>query len=148
MRIALLEDNPANSEYIQILLELEGHQVFPHPQIHSLESALQTLGEVSLYDVIIIDLLLPNTLTGQDVMRSLRERYSAKLLPFIVVSASSWQELKSVQADFPETPIIRKPFKRKQLLEAIQRVASRSKAPLPTSPDHPGVATTPESGTP
>jgi len=148
MRIALLEDNPANSEYIQILLELEGHQVFPHPQGHSLVSALQTISDISLYDVIIIDLLLPNTLTGQDVMRSLRERYSAKLLPFIVVSASSWQELKSVQADFPETPIIRKPFKRKQLLEAIQRVASRSKAPLPTSPDHPGVATTPESGTP
>jgi len=148
MRIALLEDNPANSEYIQILLELEGHQVFPHPQGHSLVSALQTIGDVSLYDVIIIDLLLPNTLTGQDVMHSLQEQYSAKLLPFIVVSASSWQELKSVQADFPETPIIRKPFKSKQLLEAIQRVVSRSKAPLPTSPDPPGVATTPESGTP
>jgi CheY-like chemotaxis protein len=148
MRIALLEDNPANSEYIQILLELEGHQVFPHPQGHSLVSALQTIGDVSLYDVIIIDLLLPNTLTGQDVMRYLQEQNPAKLLPFIVVSASSWQELKGVQADFPETPIIRKPFKSKQLLEAIQRVVSRSKAPLPTSPDPPGVATTPESGTP
>lgn len=148
MRIALLEDNPANSEYIQILLELEGHQVFPHPQGHSLVSALQTLGDVSLYDVIIIDLLLPNTLTGQDVMHTLQEQYSAKLLPFIVVSASSWQELKSVQADFPETPIIRKPFKGKQLLEAIQMVASRSKAPIPTPPDPPEVATTPESGTP
>jgi len=148
MRIALLEDNPANSEYMQILLELEGHQVFPHPQGHSLLSALQTLGDVSLYDVIIIDLLLPNTLTGQDVMHSLQEEYPSRLLPFIVVSASSWQELKGVQADFPETPIIRKPFKSKQLLEAIQRVVSRSKAPLPTSPDPPGVATTPESGTP
>ena len=131
MRIALLEDNPANSEYIQILLELEGHQVFPHPQGHSLVSALQTIGDVSLYDVIIIDLLLPNTLTGQDVMRYLQEQNPAKLLPFIVVSASSWQELKGVQADFPETPIIRKPFKSKQLLEAIEWVVSRSKAPEP-----------------
>ena len=135
MRIALLEDNPANSEYIQILLELEGHQVFPHPQGHSLVSALQTIGDVSLYDVIIIDLLLPNSLTGQDVMRYLQEKFSAKLLPFIVVSALSRQELDRVQADFPETPIIRKPFKGKQLLEAIQWVVARPKTPATTSLD-------------
>ena len=148
MKIALLEDNPGNSQFIQTLLELEGHQVFPHPQGHSLLSALQTLGDVSLYDLILIDLLLPNTLSGQDVMHHLHEQFSAKPLPFIVISAASWQELQSVQADFPETPIIRNPFKRQQLFEAIQRVTSRSKAPPAIPPDPPEVATTPESGTP
>jgi DNA-binding response OmpR family regulator len=148
MRIALLEDSPAISEYLQTLLEMEGHQVFPHPQGHSLLSALQTIGDVSLYDVIIIDLLIPNTLTGQDVMHHLQEQFAASPLPFIVVSAASWQELKSVQADFPETPIIRKPFKRQQLLEAIQEVVTRSKAPSPTSLDTQEIATTPEEQTP
>src|SRR5712691_7534681 len=125
MRIALLEDNPTNSEYMQTLLEMAGHQVFPHPQGHSLVSALQTISDISLYDVIIIDLLLPNTLSGQDVMHHLQEEYPSKLLPFIVVSALSRQELDRVQADFPETPIIRKPFKSRQLLEAIQWVVAR-----------------------
>ena len=135
MRIALLEDNPINSGYIQTLLELEGHQVFPHPQGHSLLSALQTISDVSLYDVIIIDLLLPNSLSGQDVMHHLQEKYSAKLLPFIVVSAVSRQELDRVQEDFPETPIIRKPFKSKQLVEAIQWIVARPDIPTPTSLD-------------
>jgi DNA-binding response OmpR family regulator len=135
MRIALLEDNPTNSEFMQTLLEMAGHQVFPHPQGHSLLSALQTIRDISLYDVIIIDLLLPNSLTGQDVMHSLQEQFSAKLLPFIVVSALSRQELDRVQADFPETPIIRKPFKGKQLLEAIEWVVARPKTPAPTSLD-------------
>jgi DNA-binding response OmpR family regulator len=135
MRIALLEDNPVNSEYIQTLLELEGHQVFPYPQGHSLLSALQTISEVSLYDIIIIDLLLPNSLTGQDVMHSLQEKFSAKLLPFIVVSALSRQELDRVQADFPETPIIRKPFKGKQLFEAIRWVVARPETPAISSLD-------------
>lgn len=117
------------------LLELEGHQIFPHPHGHSLLSALQTISDISLYDVIIIDLLLPNSLTGQAVMHQLQEKFSAKLLPFIVISALSRQELDRVQADFPETPIIRKPFKRTQLVEAIQWVVARPEAPLPTSLD-------------
>jgi hypothetical protein len=29
MKIALLEDNPINSEYIQTLLRMEGQQIFP-----------------------------------------------------------------------------------------------------------------------
>jgi DNA-binding response OmpR family regulator len=144
MRIALLEDNPANSEYLQTLLELEGHQVFPHPQGHSLLSALQTISDISLYDVIIIDLLLPNTLSGQDVMHHLQEKFSAKLLPFIVVSALSRQELDRVQADFPETPIIRKPFKPNQLVEAIQWVVARPETPATTSLDAQEVSKMPE----
>ena len=125
MRIALLEDNPANSQYIQTMLEMAGHEVFPHPQGISLLAALHTIDEISRYDAIIIDLLLLNTLSGQEVMHLLQEQYAARRLPFIVVSALSQQELNRVQEAFPETPIIRKPFKSRQLFEAIQWVASR-----------------------
>jgi CheY-like chemotaxis protein len=135
MWIAPLEDNPANSEYIQTLLEMDGHQVFPHPQGHAFLAALLTIEEFSRYDVFVIDLLLPNTLSGQGVMHHQQEQYRAKLLPFIVVSALSRQELDRVQADFPETPIIRKPLKRQQLVEAIQRVIARPATPATTSCD-------------
>jgi DNA-binding response OmpR family regulator len=123
MKIALLEDNPTNSEYIQTLLEMEGHEVFLHPYGHSLLTALQTIGDLLPYDVMIIDLWLPNSLSGQDVMHHLQKEYPSKRLPFIVVSALSQQELDRVQADFPETPIISKPFKSRQLLDAIHLVA-------------------------
>jgi|ERR1700730_13623290 CheY-like chemotaxis protein len=125
MKIALLEEHPANRGYIQTLLEMEGHQVFPYPQGHALFSALQTLGDRFPYDVLLIDHWLPSSLSGQDVMHHLQREYPSKRLPFIVVSSLSRQELDRLQADFPETPIIRKPFKSQQLLEAIQLVAKR-----------------------
>ena len=125
MKIALLEDNPGNSEFMQTLLEMEGHEVFPHPKGHSLLAALQLTGDVFPYDALIIDILLLNTLSGLDIMHRLQQQYPSKLLPLIVVSALTRPELDRVQTDFPETPIIRKPFKFQVLLEAIQQVISR-----------------------
>jgi len=132
MKIALLEDNPGNSEFMQTLLEMEGHEVFPHPKGHSLLAAFQITGNVFPYDVIIIDILLPNTLSGLDIMHHLQQKYPSRLLPLIVVSALTRQELDRVQAEFPETPIIRKPFKFQELLAAVQHVASRP--PVNTTP--------------
>jgi DNA-binding response OmpR family regulator len=126
MKIALLEDNPGNSEFMQTLLEMEGHEVFPHPKGHSLLTALEFTGDDFPYDAIIIDILLLNTLSGLDIMHRLQQKYPSRLLPLIVVSALTRQELDRVQADFPETPIIRKPFKFQELLEAVQQVANRS----------------------
>ena len=126
MKIALLEDNPGNSEFMQTLLEMEGHEVFPHPKGHSLLTALQITGDVFPYDAIIIDILLLNTLSGLDIMHHLKQQYPSRPLPLIVVSALSRQELDSVQAEFPETPIIRKPFRFQELLEAVQQVSTMS----------------------
>jgi DNA-binding response OmpR family regulator len=126
MKIALLEDNPGNSEFMQTLLEMEGYEVFPHPKGHSLLTALQITGDVFPYDAIIIDILLLNTLSGLDIMHHLQQQYPSRPLPLIVVSALSRQELDRVQAEFPETPIIRKPFRFQELLEAVQQVSTKS----------------------
>ena len=122
MTIALLEDNPINSEYIQTLLRMEGHQIFPHRMGDSLLSALQTTDDAFPYDVALIDLMLPGTLSGQDVMHLIQQKYPSQRLPFVVVSAASQNELNRVQAEFPQTAIVHKPFKRYQLIEAIQSV--------------------------
>src|SRR5579872_2024239 len=125
MKVALLEDNPGNSEFMQTLLEMEGHEVFPHPKGQSLLTALQITGDVFPYDVIIIDIMLLNTLSGLDIMHQLQKQYPARLLPIIVVSALTRRELDRVRTDFPETPIIRKPFKLQELLDAVQQVVTR-----------------------
>jgi len=125
MKIALLEDNPTNSEFIQTVLQMEGHQTFPYADGDSLFQALQTTGDFFPYDVAIIDLWLPGAYSGQDVMRHIQQGYSWEHLPFIVLSALSLNILTLVQADFPETPIIRKPFKSRELLAAIHMVVAR-----------------------
>jgi DNA-binding response OmpR family regulator len=125
MKIALLEDNPGNSEFIQTVLKMEGHQIYPYTDGDSLFQALQTTGDFFPYDVAIIDLWLPGSYSGQDVMHHIQQGYSSKHLPFIVLSALSLNILNLVQADFPETPIIRKPFKSRELLAAIQLVVAR-----------------------
>ncbi|HVB75623.1 MAG TPA: response regulator [Ktedonobacteraceae bacterium] len=124
MKIALLEDNPINSEYIQTILRMEGHQVFPHRIGDSLLNALQTADYSFPYDIALIDLLLPGTLSGLDVMHRIQQDYPAQHLPCIVLSAASQKELNRVQADFPQTPIIGKPFKRQQLIEAINMLVA------------------------
>jgi CheY-like chemotaxis protein len=110
-KIALLEDNPAKRELIQTALHLEGHLVFPYPDGDALFQALQILGDGFPYDVAIIDMWLPGSYSGQQVMRHLQQGYGWQLLPCIVVSALGLSILNRVQADFPDTPILPKPFK-------------------------------------
>jgi CheY-like chemotaxis protein len=54
-------------------------------------------------------------------MHRIRQEYPSQHLPFVVLTAASQQELNRVQTDFPQTPILRKPFNRQQLVEAIER---------------------------
>jgi CheY-like chemotaxis protein len=124
MKVVLLEDNPINSELIQTLLRMEGHETIPYREGDALLAALNMGDEAFPYDVALIDLMLPGTLSGQDVMHRLQQEYPTRHLPFVVVSAASPQELSRVQADFPHTPILRKPFKRQQLLDAIEKATT------------------------
>ena len=84
--------------------------------------------------------MLPNSLSGQDVKHLYRPGQVEELEavegdPVRAVHRGSRQELDRVQEDFPETPIIRKPFKSKQLVEAIQWIVARPDIPTPTSLD-------------
>ena len=126
MKVILLEDNPINSEFVQTLLRMEGHDIIPYSEGDALLAALHTNDETFPYDVALIDLMLPGTLSGQDVMHRLQQQYPTRHLPFVVLSAASPQELDRVRADFPQTPMLRKPFKRQQLLDAIEVAASRA----------------------
>ncbi len=124
MKVILLEDNPINSELIQTLLRMEGHEIVPYREGDALLAALHTSEEAFPYDVALIDILLPGTLSGREVVYHLQQKYPLQHLPFVVLSAASPQELNRVQADFPQTPILRKPFKRQQLLDAIEKATA------------------------
>ena len=75
-------------------------------------------------DLALIDLLLPGpgSASGLRTVQIIRQAISPQQLHIIVVSACSQKELEQAQAELPQVPILRKPFKMRQLLELIDQM--------------------------
>ncbi len=131
MNIALLEDNPANFEYIQTLLQFEGHHVFAQGDASSFIASIWAMcrqNAVLPYDLAIIDLMLPGRLSGLDVLRSLRATDSPlAYFPLMVISGASQNILDEVQTLFPSVPILRKPFRRQELISVLATIRNEKK---------------------
>lgn len=125
MKIAILEDNPAVLDYLSTALKMNGHQVQVFTHGAPLLEALFSTGQVPSplpFDLILVDLLLPGDISGLQAIQVIRQAIPQERLPVIIVSASGQKELDSAQAQLPDTPIIRKPFKIMELLRAIDSV--------------------------
>ncbi len=130
MNIALLEDNPANLEYLVTLLQYKKHLTFPYTDATSFLDTMHTysFGEVlsslpRIIDLVILDLMLSGTLNGLDVLHRLRETdLPFADLPVIIVSAASQSLLDEVLRRFPTVPILRKPFHMQDLLTLVDAV--------------------------
>lgn len=125
MNIALLEDNPPILDYLSTALEMLGHTVH---DFTSSDLLLETLfiGEsvrVPLpYDLALIDLLLPGTMSGLETAQKIRQAIPSHHLHIIVVSACSQKELEEAQAQLPQVPMLRKPFKMRELIQLIDQM--------------------------
>ena len=125
MNIGLLEDNPAILDYMSTALSMAGHNVYTHTDSPSLLATLfHTAGVRSplLYDLVIVDLLLPGNMSGVEAIHCIRQTIPPRSLPIIIVSACSQDELTQVKARFPDVPVLRKPFKISSLLQLIENV--------------------------
>lgn len=123
MKLALLEDNAAILDYMTAALELAGHEVEIYTHSASLLKALFSgTGILSPlpYDLIIVDLLLPGYISGLEAIKHIQQMISPSQLPIIIVSASSKEELESIQAMLPDVPVLRKPFNLRTLLALIE----------------------------
>ncbi|TMD83762.1 MAG: response regulator [Chloroflexi bacterium] len=123
MRIGLLEDNSAIHEYLTTVLQLSGHTVSTHTDGLSLldELLAEQSAETPLpYDLVIVDILLPGTLSGLAVINSIRQNIPPETLPIIVVSAASQHQLEQIRERFPDVQVLQKPFPMKTLLELIE----------------------------
>ena len=124
MNIGLLEDNPAILELMKTALEMSGHTISTHTRGQSLLNTLFKRGTVSSlsplpYDALIIDLNLPDELSGLEVITSVYRVFTPDVLPIIVVSAASIDQFDQLRASFPMLPIVRKPFALRTLMQAI-----------------------------
>ncbi len=85
MRVGLVEDQAEIVEVMTLLLKLEGHEVVAHK---SGEVLLEALAAGEIYDVLLLDLGLPDGMSGQDLVRVLRHNVRTARLPLLIVTAA------------------------------------------------------------
>ncbi len=84
-RFFIVEDNLSNSTIMKIMLEASGAKVFFDRWCVNTPSRIRDAGHI---DLIIMDLMLPNGLTGYDVYELVKQDPELAHIPAIVVSAS------------------------------------------------------------
>ena len=104
--ILVVDDNPANTEYLRRKLEAAKHTVFIANSGAEAESLLNKESEI---DLVLLDILMPD-LSGYEILGRNREFLQSKHIPVIVVSSLDEQEtvyrcLESGAQDFITKPV-------------------------------------------
>ncbi len=119
MRVLLIEDDHAVSQSIEMMLKHEGMVVY---STDLGEDGLE-IGKVYDYDIIILDLMLPD-MNGYEVLKSLR---NAKVkTPVLILSGLTGPDKKVKGLGFGADDYLTKPFDRSELLARIHAIVRRS----------------------
>jgi len=120
MRVLLVEDDTATSKAIEIMLKSEGYVC----DCTDLGEDWLEIGKLYDYDLIILDLMLPD-IGGYEVLRRLR---SAKAqTPILILSGSSEPDQKVKGLGFGADDYLTKPFDKAELIARIQAIVRRAK---------------------
>jgi len=120
MRVLLVEDDTATARSIELALASEGIVC----DVANLGEEGLEIGKIYDYDIIILDLMLPD-IDGYEVLLRLR---SAKVqVPILILSGLSGSEQKIKGLGFGADDYLTKPFNRGELIARIQAIVRRSK---------------------
>ena len=120
MRVLLVEDDSATATSISMMLQAEG---FVCDTTDLGEDGLE-IGKLYDYDIIILDLMLPD-MDGYEVLKRLR---AAKVrTPILILSGLSGLDNKVKGLGFGADDFLTKPFERRELLARIQAIVRRAK---------------------
>lgn len=113
--LLVCEDDPDTAAVMSELLSKAGYTV----EIASTASRAKELLSVKAYDVLLLDVLLPD-ISGISLLKALREQESTRTLPVIVVSVVADEEKKRFSGSALEVvDWINKPFDSERLLRAV-----------------------------
>jgi len=119
MRALLVEDDPATAESVELMLKSSGMVV---DKTDLGEDGLE-IGKLYDYDIIVLDLMLPD-MDGIDVLRRLRD---AKVdTPVLILSGLTESENKVKGLGSGADDYLTKPFDKDELLARIQAIVRRS----------------------
>src|SRR5215467_1978555 len=120
MRVLLIEDDSAMARSIELMLRSEGFNVYTT----DLGEEGIDLGKLYDYDIIVLDLQLPD-MSGFEVLKALRV---AKVqTPVLILSGNAIVEAKVKALGFGADDYMTKPFHKDELVARIQAVVRRSK---------------------
>jgi two-component system cell cycle response regulator CtrA len=120
MRILLVEDDIAMARGIELMLKSEDHVV---DTADLGEDGLE-IGKIYDYDLIILDLMLPD-IDGYEVLRRLRD--SRVETPILILSGLSNLDAKVKGLGFGADDYLTKPFEKRELIARINAIIRRSK---------------------
>jgi two-component system cell cycle response regulator CtrA len=119
MRVLLVEDDTSMSRSIEMMLKPEGYIV---DTTDLGEDGLE-IGKIYDYDIIILDLMLPD-MDGYEVLKRLR---AAKVdTPILILSGLTEMDNKIKGLGFGADDYLTKPFDKRELLARIQAIVRRS----------------------
>src|ERR1700749_435853 len=119
MRVLLIEDDTSTSKTLEALLRSEGFVV---DMTDMGEDGLE-IGKLYEYDIIILDLMLPD-LDGYEVLKRLR---AAKVeTPILILSGLSEMDSKLKGLGYGADDYLTKPFDKRELIARIQAIVRRS----------------------
>lgn len=84
-RIFIVEDNANNSTIMKILLQTSGAVVFND---RFAVNTLERIHDAGTIDLIIMDLMLPNQVSGYDIYDQIKQDPVLSAIPVVMVSAS------------------------------------------------------------
>jgi two-component system cell cycle response regulator CtrA len=120
MRVLLIEDDSAMARSIELMLRSEGFNVYTT----DLGEEGIDLGKLYDYDIIVLDLQLPD-MSGFEVLKALRV---AKVqTPVLILSGNAIVEAKVKALGVGADDYMTKPFHKDELVARIQAVVRRSK---------------------
>jgi len=120
MRVLLVEDDTTLAKSVELMLTSEG---FVCDTTDLGEDGLE-IGKLYDYDIIILDLMLPD-IDGYEVLR--RFRASKVTTPILILSGLSEPDNKVKGLGFGADDYLTKPFDRAELVARIQAIVRRSK---------------------
>ncbi len=120
MRVLLIEDDQSTAKSIELMLKSDGYVV---DATDMGEDGLE-IGKMYDYDIIILDLMLPD-LDGYEVLKRLR---AAKVeTPILILSGLTELDSKLKGLGFGADDYLTKPFDKRELMARIQAIVRRSK---------------------
>ena len=120
MRVLLIEDDSATAQSIELMLKSESFNVYTT----DLGEEGIDLGKIYDYDIILLDLNLPD-MSGFDVLRKLR--ISKVKSPILILSGLAAIEDKIKGLGFGADDYMTKPFHKDELVARIHAIVRRSK---------------------
>ena len=120
MRILLVEDDPATAKSIEMMLGSAG-MVADSTDLG--EDGFE-IGKLYDYDIIVLDLMLPD-IDGMEVLRRLRD--ARVQTPVLILSGLAESEQKVRGLGTGADDYLTKPFNKEELLARIQAIVRRSK---------------------